>query len=177
MSLPVPLDSTNSREHRGQLAAAIRNLQQPPPTFSAYLSAATTNDKTGDGTNYAVVCDLVDINIGSLYGSGGYSADRTGVHEFGAVVLVANLGAAHTLGEISLARSDGVNFISRLGSPGALRDNGNFAGLIFPPRLIPMTAGQTISLKVLVNGSTKTVGVFGSASRYTAFWGGYVRGL
>lgn len=46
MSLPVPLDSTNSREHRGQLARAINALRQSatPRTVTTVVPQSATTD-------------------------------------------------------------------------------------------------------------------------------------
>src|SRR4051812_25037068 len=48
----------------GDANGTLRTLEKIP-AFAAYLSASTSNNVTGDGTVYSVVCDVEDKDISS----------------------------------------------------------------------------------------------------------------
>ncbi|MDE2182896.1 MAG: DUF2793 domain-containing protein [Alphaproteobacteria bacterium] len=141
--------------------------------FAAYLSASTTNDQTGDGTSInPIICDGIVRQSGSEYdGSTGiYTAHTNGWRLFGGGVLLRNLSSAHTSVVAFILASGNYYRFARL-NPGTARDSGGLLGLVSPPILVYMTAGQTAQMGTAVYNGTKTVGIYGGDSGFTYFHG------
>lgn len=170
MSLPVPLDSTNSREHRGQLARAVTQLQKPRASFFAYLNAATANNKTGASVAYDIVFDAEEFDIGNNFASGIFTAPETGKYHFSSSVIVQNLGAAHTFMELQLVCSGGKIVELFYGGSYNRADAGFVAAN--GAATISLTAADTVKVRVTVGGGTQVVGIDGNHNpTYTHFSG------
>lgn len=139
--------------------------------FSAYRSSYA-NNVTGDGTLYTIPFDTAVINLSSSYntGTGVFTAPTTGNYLFSSTVNIEGLLSGHTEGIFSF---NGSNYECRFAryNMGAMATSGIFSasGSV----IIPMTAGQTMSVFVYVVNSTKVVDVVGSAAPvfYTNFSG------
>ena len=147
------------------------------PSFAAYLSAATANTVTGDGTSYSVVCDTEDFDIGGQFAAGVFTCVQAGKYLFQFQATVTNLGSSHLSGGISLVTSDGRIFEGAGCNPYAIRDqtSGSTLATLDMVAILTLTAGQTVTPKVVINNSTKTVGVSntfaGTTDRATRFSG------
>ena len=150
------------------------------PSFAAYLSAPTSDNKTGDGTVYAVVCDTEEWDAGSNFLSGIFTAPVTGKYSFTWQCRVENLQSNHTFIVLKLTTSDGRLFVGPVCSPYAIRET--TSGLstcgVTMTTVISLAAGQTVTPNVEVNGSgsSKVVGVYGSSNHDTRFSGYFVPG-
>lgn len=146
--------------------------------FSAYKSATTTN-VTGNGTSAFIICDTEDFDINNNYNNatGVFTAPQDGIYRFTGRFMMTSLGAAHTIGNIALVYTNVGAVTTSYGNdlnPGAIRDNANNATMEVNA-LVQMQATETVRLLIVVDGSTQTVGVFGSAGAgrtdYTYFAG------
>lgn len=152
----------------------IRNLPLQP-AFSAYNSVARTN-VTGDGTIYTVIFDTSFFDQNSNYNAttGVFTAPVTGIYFFSANIGFSNLDVGDTEGVISINTST-ASYSGALGNYGAMREgltgSNTFEGSV--TALSRLSAGDTVHVSVLVNGSTKTVTVeANNATDYrTAFHG------
>ena len=140
------------------------------PCFLAYPSTTIT-DVTGDGTTYSIVYNSEVFDQGSNFASNTFTAPVTGKYYLNVSVLFAGLGAGNTSGVISLitsARTYSFGYINY----GTMRDNGNF-GNQAASFVCDMTAADTATVSVAINGGTKVVDIFGNAAStiYTEFSG------
>lgn len=166
----VPLDSTNEREHRGQLAAAVNRLLRPRASFMAYLSATTANNKTGNAVNYDVAFDAEDFDTNNNFAGSVFTAPETGKYRFSASVVAQNVGAAHTYMELRLICSGGQTIT--LFYAGSY--NRSDAGYVSAggATTVSMIAGETAKLRVAIGGGTQVVGILGGHNpTYTHFSG------
>lgn len=143
------------------------------PRFQISLTTATANDKTGDGTAYTVSFDTEQYDWGNnwLLPDGIYIAKCAGPHRFHALIKLANIGAGHTTATITIART---------GSATTNIEKSYLLALIAGTQTLEITGDLVLAfddqvvIKVAVSGSTKTVGVDGSATLKTLFEGQYV---
>jgi hypothetical protein len=163
-ALPVLIDSA------GQLGTGVL------PDFTAYQSASTADNVTGDGTFYTPIFNTVVFNNGSGYnnGTGVFTAPKTGKYMFMASITMENLSSGHNASFFRFtATSRNYTFQQSL-NPFAMSSSGFLT--IQGTALIDMTAGDTCFVEFEVNGSTKTVGVFGTTNPSTTFSGYFVGG-
>jgi hypothetical protein len=139
--------------------------------FSARQSADAT-DATGDGTTYTVVCDTVIQNVGSGYngGTGVFTAPVTALYYFTCIIDLANLGAAHTIGLINFC---GHAFDY---NPFNMAQSSSAATSISYNQILPLMAGNGVSLTVAVGSGTKTVTVQGGSGVRGCFFSGFLIG-
>ena len=145
------------------------------PCFAAYLSGPTSNDKTGEGTVYSVVCDVEDYDVGGGFSAGVFTAPVGGKYRFYWQVHVANLQSNHNSAILKLVTSDGRNFFGAYCNPYAMRETTsgiNTCNLNMSAD-ISLTVGQAVTPKIDVNGSgsSKVVGVYSTGTRETRFSG------
>lgn len=144
------------------------------PCFSAVLSAPTGNNVTGDGTVYTVICNTVLSDNTSSYNNstGIYTVPVTGTYLFTCSIYLLNLGAAHTDGTWLITTSSQGQATNAV-NPFAVSIGGQCS---FPVSCtVKLTAADTVRIKIVVNGSTKTVGVYGNNDLSTCF-GGFLVG-
>lgn len=150
------------------------NITMPQNSkFSVALVSTARSNVTGDSTGYVVVFDTVTYNIGSNFDASGfalYTAPVTGYYTFKGAVWLGELGASHTLGEISLSINTTARNYGLRGNYANMRDSNNQLVTIGSWTVL-LTAGDTVGLRVQVNNSTKTVDVVNSASILTYFMG------
>lgn len=141
--------------------------QNRPSCFSAYLSASTTNDVTGDGTVYDVLFDTTIFTDGNYNtGTGIYTAGLTGRFLVSGAITLNNIGA-HPRVQVY------VNAGAYLYYPWLINGTNAATGtqLTLPfSQLVNLFATETVKISVVVTGGTKTVGVVGSGSPYSSWF-------
>lgn len=125
--------------------------------FFAQVTGGLTN-VTGDGTIYTIIYNTEVQDFGGNYNpaTGVYTAPYTGWYQFNASAFLNALTASFTSCAIYLT-TPSYEFQANQCNIGAIRNASNQACLQIS-RTIYMTAGQTCVAKVIVSGSTKTVG-------------------
>ncbi len=161
------------------ISSSIQNTNQnlgswkapSQPSFIAYQSANAAN-VTGDATAYTIISDTEIKDIGSNYNNatGVFTAPVTGKYLLGGYVQLSSVGAAHTLGNVQLVLTGRTVNIPGIFNPFNLA---NLSGVVSwgGMMLVSMTAADTVSLRVTISNSTKTVQVNGSGSPQTYFFG------
>lgn len=136
---------------------------------SAYLSGDVAN-QTGDGTDVAIVFDAEDYDIQSEYSTstGLFTAKTAGIYLVTCNVLLDNIGAAHTSGNLRIKKNASTYWKAQF-NPAASMDSGNqFSALGSLP--IKCSANDTLQVLILVDGGTKTVGLkAGTSGASTTF--------
>lgn len=129
--------------------------------FIASLSGDVTN-ATGDNTVYTIAFDTV-TQQGSAFNTGTntFTVPTTGYYVFTEQVALGNLAAGHTSANTAIVQNATV-LNSPTYNPNAVKSIGLGYVLFSSSRTVFCTAGDTIVLKVVVSGSTKTVTVLGS---------------
>lgn len=143
------------------------------PAFLA-VNSATDSNVTGDGTAYTIIFDSEQTDQNGDYntGTGVFTAPFTGLYLLSAQVLMVELGAGHTFGNLQIVTTQST-YNGLRANYAAMRDSGNNLG-INTTCVAKMTAGDTASVVLTVANSTKTVDVFGQAfasGAVTAFEG------
>jgi hypothetical protein len=138
--------------------------------FAAFLSASTSNDKTGDGVDYDVICDteIFDRNTSYDNTTGVFTAKCAGLYQFSAIWTYTNLGASHTTSTSGLVHRNASNATIRAYKPaGGINPIAMAAGAgtEFTREmsiLVEMGEGEKMVLVADVAGSTRTVGLKGN---------------
>ena len=141
------------------------------PAFAATTTSDATNI-TGDGTFFTLVCGTELFDVGGNYNhtTGIFTAPSTGNYVFAGEICFNNLGAAHTVGVITVTPTAGGIYrnYQYTPNPANLRNNGNYCD--FPIyHFVPLTAGDTARITAAISNGTKVVGYYGSSS--TFFYG------
>lgn len=147
--------------------------------FSSFLAANDTNE-TGDGTVYtfgsgSALTILFDQGS-NMNTNGTFTAPVTGRYFFSGNIRLGNLGAGHTLSQITV-KTTSINYTYGEANAGLARSVSTAANLysICYSCIANMTAGDTCVITVAVFGSTKTVSINGAASpNYTCTFQGYL---
>lgn len=134
---------------------------QTHPSFSAYISAASLDNVTGDGTEYEIVFDQESFDLSGNISAGLFTAPVTGKYLLTTIVTLLNLSAANTYGYLDIETSNVVYELA-LGNVGNMRDGSNTYG-VCASVVADMDAGDTAKVTIAVFGSTKVVGVLGEA--------------
>jgi len=139
-----------------------RNYNTVQPAFLANLGTSTSNNVTGDGTTYTVLFDTKIFDQGTNFstGTGAFTAPITGKYQFNASIMIENIGAAHTTGQLQIKTTNNV-FDPIYESPVSTQASGNFL-ILNGSTLANMTAGDTAVFQAIVSGSTKTIGIHGN---------------
>ena len=138
------------------------------PTFLA-TNSVTDSDATGDGTVFTLICDTEVTDLGADYNNatGVFTAPVAGRYAFSVIVVMAQVGAAHTSGQIVLSTSNR-SYVLDACYYGAMRDASNEvirSGCMVD---VDMDAADTASILVTVSGGTKVVDITGSgASKFS----------
>lgn len=161
----------------GTVANASPNLRisgNMVDCFYAYRSSTATN-QTGDGTTVSVVFDTESYDENASYDNttGLATFKCAGKYQVNWGIVLTSLGAAHTTGELLLRHRDSggtlKNSISHKFGVGPARDAANQCSL-HESQVISVAEGDTMDVRILVSGSTLTVGVGGGAgTRYGGF--------
>jgi hypothetical protein len=126
------------------------------PSFNAYL-VPTLSNVTGDNTGYVIPFTNVIANNGSGWnGNTTFTAPSTGIYIFGHNISVSGLTASHTYGAFYMITTSKTN-TSPAVNPYAVR--ATIGGVLNLPYsgMFSMTAGDTMTLTIVVDGGTKVV--------------------
>lgn len=149
------------------------------PVIFAYLDAPTTNS-TGDGTAFTVPFNStsaptgIDQRSNFNTGTGAFTAPITGYYKIDAMVDSQNVGAGHTLGNLSIVIRNTVpstvaTYQACYANPANNVDaNGNYSLTI--SAIVPMTINFTAGIVLTISNSTKTVGVYGQGGSAPGSW-------
>lgn len=154
------------------IGVTTQNNLNPTVAFSAYLSASTSNDKTGDGTVYTVICDTEIFDKGSNYNNatGVFTAPVPGLYFLSGAITCANY--------ISGPFDNIVDF--NCSTAGVFRVSRSYWDVAFnnPQQsfsvIVKLIAGETVTMRLTGNGGGLTEGVIGSASPFQTFFSGYL---
>jgi len=152
-------------------SAAIAPSKVAIAPFSAFLSAATSNDKTGNGDAYTVICNT-EITATADYNNstGVFTAPATGAYEFVVVLDFDGLNAAtYTDLYIDIVTSNRTWRVFRA-NPNNLRVSNTIS--IGGSCIADMDQSDTAYVQVIVSGGTKSVGLIGNASTALTFFSG-----
>lgn len=160
VTLPVGTNS-NILTANNSATDGIKWAAAPGSTFdyfSAYLSAPTGN-VTGSGQNYPIVFNTTISNTGNYStATGRYTAPVTGQYQFNTTVAF-NGGDALTTGYLILWNG---SVFSTRGTQLFVSQPGAETLILSDTIIIPMTAGDTIQVNVLVTGTNESVQIFGA---------------
>lgn len=137
------------------------------PYVMAFLSSSTGLNVTGDSTAYTVIFDTEVADVGANYnnGTGVFTAPVAGNYLITTTIGLVNITAGHTNCQTRIVTTGRTVIATQVnganGIGGGVLGQGGSA-------VLPMAAGDTASIVALAAGSTKTVGVGGSASPYTS---------
>jgi hypothetical protein len=135
--------------------------------FMAYNSATDAN-VTGDGTAVTIDFDTEILDIGADFASDTFTAPGDGWYLLTATVQVDELGAAHTVGYITIVTTKRT-YLRNLCNPYACSAGGSyqFHAIV----LANMDATDTAYVQVTVFNGTKVCDIYGAASTRTQFAG------
>lgn len=168
----VVYDGTKLVTYSGpQINSSGYETNSTQPGFYAYLNSTVTS-VTGDGTAYVPIYGSTLYNVASCYNTstGVFTAPILGYYLFNAMALFSSLGASHNLGFLEFYFNGASIGTGSYYNVGAMRDGGNNCS-VNSSIIFYMANTDTMSVRVAVSGSTKTVGVFGSGTRYSYFCG------
>jgi len=131
-------------------------------SFAAY-SAAGVTDVTGDGTAYyPVALDTVDFDANSVYNNTTYvfNAPVTGEYCFIVEKNLSGYLVGHTYEACYLRVNNTTDYLLLLQDPISLPTSTSYQAPLV--KILHLTAGDTVGVKIVVNGSTKVVDVAGT---------------
>lgn len=129
---------------------------------SYYLNTSVTN-VTGDSTQYQIVLDTAIFDPSSAYntGTGVFTAPVTGNYMVTYTFTMTNvLVANNNLLALVLNQTNSKQYVGNVNNPYPITESGvvGFSASC----IVPATAGDTITLQLIVGGGTKTIGLFGA---------------
>lgn len=157
----------------GPASGYLKSWSDPWPRLDASLVATVAN-VTGDGTVYTVLFDTTNFDTTAMYAPGTgiatIPAQSGGMYDVSGALMINGLSAAWTGMEMDIVqKNQGGGVVSTHAistNPGAVRNAANQASLS-QNCLLKCAGGDQIYMTVQVSGSTKNIGVVGSATEYT----------
>lgn len=157
----------------------IASTTVPPVLTPVFIArkTATASDVTGDGTNYTIIFDTADSNVGAAYdtATGVFTAPDTDDYTFMFCVETADIGLAHTLMDIKIVTGAGKEAHGFYGNPYVSAVSGRLQ--ISQSVAMVIAAADTVHVSFTVSNGTKTVDVVGAATYETWFAGYRLEGL
>lgn len=136
-------------------------LKPLQPAICVGLDASTSNI-TGDGTVVTVTWDDEQVDRNNDFnGSTTFTAPITGKYFFSANLRLSTITGSHDYGYIEFTATSG-SYRASLINP-YVANVGNVNNLKIEV-VIPMTASDTLVVKTMVSGSTKSVNSYGNAA-------------
>lgn len=153
--------------------AAGSILYPGQPAFTAYVSSTIT-DVTGDGTVYGPVIfdsELFDQNSDYNTGTGQFVAPVSGRYMFAGALDMRPLTASHTIILIQIVTSNRTYNV--FDSNAAIRFTFGATNILRYPFAIfaDMDAADTAYVQLTVSNDTKTVGINGSTTLFSYWYG------
>ena len=135
-------------------------------SFQAYLPSADAN-ATGNGTQFEIgsVTPLTIVwnDGGGMATNGVFTAPSTGKYAFFLSVFTQGTDPSHTTWQPVISTSTGTNYnlayqsgFSNVAAGGFLQGNGG--------TMVELSAGDTVTFKIIVSGGAQTVTVYGSGN-------------
>lgn len=146
-------------------AVSLSGSNSSLPVFSAYQSAPALN-ATGDGTAATIVCDTVLINQGTGYSgvTGQFTAPSNGIYHFEYTISGSNFAAANTTGYAYLSVALGDTYYGAALNPNNCKSVTSGDLKFIGDAVINLTAGDVVSIKLVINGGALTTTVDGAAA-------------
>lgn len=146
-----------------------------PPTLTPVFIArrtSTVSNVTGDGTQYTIIFDTADANVGSAYdtATGVFTPPDTDNYILMFCVETGDIGAAHTLMDLKISTGSGQVAHGFYGNPFVNAVSGRFQ--VSQCVAMNITASDTVSVSFTVSNGTKIVDVIGAAT-YETWFAGY----
>jgi hypothetical protein len=148
--------------------------------FFAYVTATQTN-VTGDGTLYTVIFDTESQDVGANYNNatGVFTAPATGTYLFSSTINYTNATTDGTSLNIDFNYNSGTLLYH--GFSGGAKVISDPAGQASPSSslILPMTAGDTISMTIAITGGPKMISIFGTTGvpgNNVSFFSGFLLG-
>jgi len=141
--------------------------------FSAYLGTSSDNE-TGDGTAYSLICDteIFDQNSDYNTGTGVFTAPVTGRYVLMYSIKVHDLGSSFTNDENSIITSNRTYFTNNCDPGNCDATGGLLAGWGQQGLIVAdMDASDTAYVSITISGSTKTIDIEGGGNTVTRFAG------
>jgi hypothetical protein len=144
------------------------------PVQPAFLAQATSDITlvTGDGTAYTCLF-TEQFDRGSNFASNVFTAPVDGRYLFSANVTISNIGSSHTIGLLEIVTTS--NSFPYHVNPyeGSSHGSGTKLTLVCHA-LCELSATDTVSVRLTVSGSTKTITFCGSSTAYSTFSGALI---
>lgn len=152
-------------DEAGFLSSKRSILSNTLPAFSAYKSA-TTNNATGNNTEYSVVCDTEIFDLGGNFSAGVFTAAMAGRYQLTAQVDVRNMA---TVTQIFLKIVTSNRTYSQCYFPTSTALTGIAVSI---SAFADIDSGDTASVTITINGlGADTANVIGDATMLTFFSG------
>lgn len=135
------------------------------------LKSATTNNVTGDGTEYTVIFDSEVYDRGNVYNNstGIFTAPRDGFYYLQAQVLVSDIDSGSLTGNIYI-KTTPKNIRFAQANPYVCKSGtGSFS--MHGSAAMYLTAGDMAYVTITLDSGLKTTDVVGASSLYTFFSG------
>lgn len=135
-----------------------------PAIFSIALNASTSN-QTGDGTDYIIICDSVQVDTQSGYNTstGVYTAVLSGNYVLFGTLIINGVNSTNTSYTLAL-RQSGASNIAILAS-GNVDIAGDNLTYINYSTMVPLSPGLPVEIVLTVNGAlAPNVGLVGDGS-------------
>lgn len=138
------------------------------PSFSAYLNAQA-NNVTGDGTNYTVICDTEDFDVGADYNTttGAYTAAFEGKYYINFKGSFGGLTSSHTRAYMRIVTTD--KTVLKNFDPYVMADNFNEV-VVEMSDVFYLDVGDTATFTIAIFNGTAVVDVKDTETRVSGYF-------